>query len=104
VSGAPSILALLEHHRAVEMARRWGCASRLSKNEGQLAHPLVHGAVTGAKRSRMTRRARGVYVKPVTVAVQAAGHVCQIRQDATDDGATHRLAGCRSAQSEVGKR
>jgi hypothetical protein len=40
----------------------------------------------------------------VTVAVQAAGHVCQIRQDATDDGATHRLAGCRSAQFEPGKR
>ena len=39
----------------------------------------VRGADTGARRARLTGSPPGVYVKPVTVGIAAAGHACQRR-------------------------
>ena len=59
VRGSPSEMALLEHHRAVELARRWGLSANpwLSQVSG---HPPCSALPQAANRSRMPGSDGGV--------------------------------------------
>ena len=80
VRGSRSVLARLDHHRAVELARRWGCASGLPPGATQLAHPPTCTARSRAPNDHgKTESAQGVCVKPVTSVSLQQRHACQSR-------------------------
>jgi hypothetical protein len=57
--GLPSSAALLEHARAVDVARRWGCDGWPSCGDGQATHPREHDLLFAETDHRQARRGPG---------------------------------------------
>ena len=84
-----SFSALLEHHRAIELARCCGGAA-IHRPHSQVDRrtPLVHGAATGRETITDDRIGREcAWSSTVTVGLPAPGTERQSRATATDDGA-----------------
>ena len=90
-SASVAVAVLLAHPRAIELARRWGCASQPSENEGQLAHPRCT-ALTQAQTSTDDRGRPGGSVSARTCRCPGSRPRVPEPVDATDDGRDAALA------------